>query len=454
MTPGSAACDAVVIGGGFAGLAAATRLAEAGARVLVLEARPRLGGRATAFADPATGELVDNGQHVLFGCYHETFRFLDRVGAAAGVRLQPELRVPFVDAAGGRTELRCPPLPAPLHLLAAVLDWDALGLRDRLSALRLAGPLRRARAGRSEVASPGETVATWLRLNGQSPAICERLWEPLALAALNQSPDEAAARPFVRVLAGLFGDDPRDAAIGLPTRPLHLMYAEPARAFIEARGGAVRTSAQASVLVEGGRLRNVQVGEDRFLARTVVAAVPWYALAPLFVRGAALPPELAATLDRATRLESLPIVTVNLWYDRVVMDEPFLGLHGSSMHWVFDKRAAFGESASHLSAVASGARGLVGLTNDEIVSRAAGEIAGMLPGAAAARLVRGTVIREKRATFSLAPGQPARPGTRTPIAGLYLAGDWIDTGLPGTIESAVVSGHLAAAAALGSGHPA
>ena len=202
------------------------------------------------------------------------------------------------------------------------------------------------------------------------------------------------------------------------------------------------------MLVEGDRLRNVQVGGDRFLARTVVAAVPWYALAPLFVRGAPLPPALEGTLERATRLESLPIVTVNLWYDRVVMDEPFLGLHGSSMHWVFDKRAAFGESASHLSAVASGARELVGQTNDEIVTRAAREIGAMLPRAAGARLVRGTVIREKRATFSLSPGQPARPGTRTPVAGLFLAGDWIDTGLPGTIESAVVSGHWAAEAAL------
>ena len=459
---GPAAFDAIVVGGGFAGLSAASRLADAGARVLVLDARPRLGGRATAFVDRATGEMVDNGQHVIFGCYHETLAFLRRVGAENGVRLQPALRVPFVDVAGGTTELLCPPLPAPLHLVAAVLDWPALGFRDRWSVLRLAGPVRLARRlldheraprrgafALKAVASPGETVETWLRLNGQGDAIRERLWNPLAIAALNQSPAEAAALPFVRVLAGLFGTDSRDAAIGLPSRPLHLMYAEPARAFIEARGGTVRTSAIASVEVDGGRLRGVEVDGDRFLARTVIAAVPWYALSPLVVRTGSVPPELTAALDAATRLESLPIVTVNLWYDRVVMDEPFVGLHGASMHWVFDKRAAFGGSASHLSVVASGARDLVGQSNQALVADAAREIGRALPRAGAAHLVRGTVVREKRATFSLAPGQPARPGTRTVVAGLLLAGDWIDTGLPGTIESAVVSGHRAADEVLG-----
>jgi uncharacterized protein with NAD-binding domain and iron-sulfur cluster len=170
---GSAAFDAIVIGAGFAGLSAGARLADAGARVLVLEARPRLGGRATAFIDRATGETVDNGQHVLFGCYHQTFAFLRRVGAEDRVRLQASMTVPFVDEAGRRSELRCPPLPAPWHLLGGVLDWEALPIRARFSALRLARPIRiaqrQARGARqyAAAASPGETVATWLRLNGQ-----------------------------------------------------------------------------------------------------------------------------------------------------------------------------------------------------------------------------------------------------------------------------------------------
>jgi predicted NAD/FAD-binding protein len=202
MTGGSAAFDAVVIGAGFAGLSAASRLAAAGARHGSLRCS-RGSASTTAFHDRATGELVDNGQHVLFGCYHETFAFLRRVGAEDLVRLQPMMMVPFLDEEGRRSELRCPPLPAPWHLLAGVLDWDALPFGARLSVLRLAGPIRlaqrQARGASRGVASasPGETVATWLRLNGQGREICQWLWYPLAVAALNQSPDEAAASAFV-----------------------------------------------------------------------------------------------------------------------------------------------------------------------------------------------------------------------------------------------------------------
>jgi uncharacterized protein with NAD-binding domain and iron-sulfur cluster len=130
----------VVIGGGFAGLSAAAALAERGARVLVADARAPLGGRATAFRDRETGELVDNGQHVLLGCYRATFEFLRRIQALDRVRVQPSLSVPYVDRAGRRTVLSCPALPSPFHLLAGVLDWDAMPWRDRLSALKLAGP--------------------------------------------------------------------------------------------------------------------------------------------------------------------------------------------------------------------------------------------------------------------------------------------------------------------------
>jgi len=145
-------------------------------------------------------------------------------------------------------------------------------------------------------------------------------------------------------------------------------------------------------------------------------------------------------------MESMPIVTVNLWYDRPVMDDLFVGLPGRQMQWIFDKRRAFGDTASHLSLVTSGAIELTQMGRDELIALAAREVADALPLARTARLVRATVVSERQATFSLAAGQPARPGTRTPIEGLYLAGDWIDTGLPGTIESAVRSGHAAAAA--------
>lgn len=438
--------DVIVIGAGFAGLSAASALAARGARVLVLDARPQLGGRATAFTDRETGELVDNGQHVLFGCYRQTFAFLRRIGAEGNVRVQPSMEIAYIDAAGQRSVLKCPPLPAPLHLLAAVLDWDAIPWGDRLSVLRLALPLRRARRELQRTGSvsadPPGTVTAWLRAHGQGEKLISWLWDPLAVAALNQSPGVASAEPFVRVLAEMFGPDPGAASLVLPTVPLHQMYAEPAREFITARGGGVRAGALARLIVRGGRVAEVDIRGERIEARTVIAAVPWFALRALF--GGQAPEALEDTLACADAMDSMPIVTVNLWYDRPVMDEIFVGLPGREMQWVFDKRLAFGGSASHLSLVSSGAIALTGKSREELTALASAEVAGALPRAREARLLRSTVIREKQATFSLAPGQPARPGTRTPIENLLLAGDWIDTGMPGTIESAVISGHMAA----------
>ena len=448
--------DAIVVGAGFAGLSAAARLTRDGVRVLVLEARARLGGRATAFADRETGELVDNGQHVLLGCYRETLSFLGDIGASEYVRTQPELAVTFVERDGRVSRLQCPALPPPWHLVAGVFRWSALGWSDRVAILRMARPLRsaqRALDGRGEQTSsrsgtnqerPRDTVRDWLVRHGQTPQLRELLWEPLALAALNQPPETADAATFTRVLAEMFGPDPTSAAIVLPTRPLHQMYAEPARAYIERHGGSVRTGATARVHVEDGAVARVFAGGESWTAPAVICAVPWYAL-PGTIDGdvGALQP----TLEAARRTDASPIVTVNVWFDRVVMNEPFVGLPGRLMQWVFDKRAVFGETASHLSLVSSGAADILHWTNPQLVEAALAELREALPPVRDARVVRSTVIREPRATFSLAPGQPPRPSTRTPIRGLFLAGDWIDTGLPATIESAVRSGHLAAEAA-------
>ena len=431
-----------VVGGGVAGLAAATALAEAGERVLVLEARGQLGGRATAFRDRETGELVDNGQHVMFGCYRETFRLLRRVGAEGHVRVQPALEVPYIGPDGTRSVLRCPSwLPSPLHLLGGVFGWDALSWSERLSVLRLAGPLTRAR--RDFRLQAEETVADWLTRYEQRGRLRDWLWEPLAVAALNQAPDEAAAAPFIRVLAEMFGARREDASLVLPLTPLHEMYALPARRYVEARGGEVRLNALARVRIESGRVAGVDVRGVPLAIDRVVAAVPWFALESLLTGDVA---PMASTITAAARMTAKPIVTVNLWYDRPVMDDVFVGLPERQMQWVFDKRQAFGERASHLSLVASGADALVGADTATLVALAAREVAQAIPGATAATLLRGTVIREKRATFSLAPGEPPRPPVATPIGGLVLAGDWIDTGLPGTIESAALAGHEAARA--------
>jgi len=444
--------DVIVIGAGFAGLSAAVRLTRRGARVLVLEARSRLGGRATAFADRDTGELVDNGQHILMGCYRETLAFLRDIGAQDNVRLDPQLAVTMIDRAGRRTRLSCPALPAPLHLVAGILEWEALSWRDRLSVLGMATPLKNARreleGSAVKAASPDETVENWLIRNGQTPRLRELLWDPLALAALNQPPQQAAAPLFSRVLAEMFSDDPRAAAIALPTRPLHLMYAEPAREYIESHGGAVRTGAVSTIVLsaDGGAVAGVRIGGDTVQASQIISSVPWFALAELFDEA---PPALDGVLDRARRMTSSPIVTVNLWFDRRVLDLPFVGLPGRAMQWVFDKSLILGEDSSHVSLVSSGAAEILAETNIELVHRAHQELLDALPDVRAAKLVQATVIREPRATFSLAPGQPARPSTETGLQGFLLAGDWTATGLPATIEGAVRSGNRAADLCIG-----
>jgi len=270
------------------------------------------------------------------------------------------------------------------------------------------------------------------------------LWEPLALAALNQLPSQAAAPSFARVLGEMFGGDARAAAIALPTKPLHAMYAEPARAYIEGHGGTVLTGTPATVRIEGGELAGVASATDRWHPRAVIAAIPWFAIEDLFEGDLS---SLGPLVARARTMVSSPVVTVNLWFDRPLFDEPFIGLPGRTMQWAFDKRPGFGNGAAYLSLVSSGAASLLQRSNAELIALAVQELLEAIPNTRSNQLLRASVVREPRATFSLAPGQPQRPGTQTPIEGLYLAGDWIATGLPATIESAVRSGHRAADAA-------
>jgi len=442
--------DAIIIGGGCAGFSAATALAGSGARVLVVEARPGLGGRATAFTDPETGERVDNGQHILMGCYDATFAFLRRIGAADRVRWQSGLKVPMIDRAGHYSVLSLPALPSPLHFLAGVLTWEALSWSERLSVLRIGagiGPanhLRQGYGGQEAGRHPDSagTVRDWLVKNGQAPRLCELFWEPLALAALNQSIDQAEAVYFIRVLERVFGPDPAAAALVLPAVPLDEMYAEPARTWLAARGSEVRTNAPAKVVIDRQRVTGVRVRDELIEAPVVIATVPWHAFHALFEQS---PIELRETITNASALASLPIVTVNLWFDRAVMNEPLVGLPGRNFQWVFDRRAIVGGAASHLSLTSSGAEAIVAMSNDELAAMALGEVRAAMPEARTAKVQKSIAVREKRSTFSLAADAPPRPQTRTAIQGLFLAGDWIDTGLPATIESAVMSGHLAAA---------
>jgi len=443
----SSVYDVVVIGAGFAGLSAAARLAERGLRVLVLEQGPRLGGRASAFTDKVTGERVDNGQHVLFGCYRDTYTFLRLIGAAELAPLQPRLQLPMVDCGGHIVPLVCPNLPPPWHLLGGILRWKALTLAQRVAVLRVGVVIQRARwRGVDAVVAtmpPGLTVTGWLDQLRQPQAVRDWLWHPLTLAALNQSADVAAAASFVRVVIQLFGPAIEDSAVGLARVPLDEMYAEPARRYIEARGGAVRVKTAARVMIDDdGVVSGVRTPQAEIPCRRVISAVPWFAFDGIWDES--VPAALADIGRAAALMASSPIVTVNLWFDGAVMDEPFMGFVEAPIHWVFNKAAIVGEQTSHLAVVTSGADDLAAADNETVTRITLESLQRVLPRVRGRTLLRSVVVREQRATFSLAPGGPARPGAATSVPGFMLAGDWTNTGLPATIEGAVVSGHRAA----------
>jgi squalene-associated FAD-dependent desaturase len=405
-----------------------------------VEARPTPGGRANAFRDPATGERIDNGQHVLAGCYDETLAFLARIGGLTHLHRPSTLRLTMIDERGWRSDLLFPPLPTPLNLLAGIIAWDALGLADRWAILRAGDALR----GRGTVV-PGENVRQWLRRHHQTPRLCHVFWEPLALAALNQSIDRAAADMFVAVTSRMFSGAPDAATLLVPSVPLDELYVHPSLRFLAERDCRVTTHVKARIVVSDNVVTGVQAGDTQLPATVVICAVPWFALHDVF---APLPRALEPLIADATALGSAPIVTVNLWLEGWTSPEPMVGLPGRTFQWLFNRGAFVGDHQRHVSLISSGAETICALPNDELVAIAWRELTGAFPELRGKSLRHTNVIRERRATFSLQPGGPPRPAVSTPVRGLLLAGDWIDTGLPATIESAVVSGHRAAAAAL------
>jgi hydroxysqualene dehydroxylase len=239
--------DVLIIGGGFAGLAAGVAFSKAGRRVRLLEQRSHLGGRAYSFRDSHTGAVVDNGQHILMGCYHATLQFLEEIGTSSCVRFQPRLAVHFLDRSGRLTALRCPGLPAPWHLLAGVLASNSFDLRQKLEVLRLEYRWRHARNGLE-----GQSVDEWLQSLGQSEALRRNFWDLLCIAALNEDPRIASAVLFERVLRLALFSSPGDSRIGLPRVGLSDCYTQAAATYITSRGGRVETSRSATELLISG----------------------------------------------------------------------------------------------------------------------------------------------------------------------------------------------------------
>jgi hydroxysqualene dehydroxylase len=441
--------DVIVVGGGFAGLAAATRLVEGGARVTLLEKRAQLGGRAYSVTDETTGDVIDNGQHLFMGCYKATRNFLARIGTDDKLRFADKLAVSFVDPARGTTaKLSAPNLPAPLSLLTGLLGFSSLSWRDKLAMLRVAAAFKLPAS--AQPASDWETVDGWLDRLGQSHAARRAFYHPLALATLNDDPRRASAKLFATVLREAFFGTSDDARLAMARVGLSDLYVDDARAWLQARGATVRLDAPVEkIIVADGRARGVQIrGGEKIEADCVIAAVPPAPLVSL-VDG-----ELRAGetwFGGLERLESSPIVSLHVWLDRIVTDEEMIGVVDSPLHWIFNRNRLTDvrdKSASHLSLVVSAARTLVDRPADEIVDVLMRELRAALPAARGASVRQTRVIKERDATIAHpAGGEGYRPRCQSPIAGLFAAGDFVRTGLPATIESAVRAGDDAAALA-------
>jgi zeta-carotene desaturase len=432
--------DVLIIGGGFAGLAAGVALAEAGKRVRLLERKPHLGGRARSFRDPTTGSVVDNGQHLFMGCYHATIQFLETIGTLDRIHFQPRLDVPFLDPDSRLTRLACPDLPSPWHLLAGVLRSESFTLKQKLEILRLGNALR---GGEPGTHPAGETVAAWLSRRGQSEGLQRNFWDLLCIAAMNEDPRIASAELFERVLRLALFTSAADSRLGIAAVGLSECYTAAATAYLEAGGGRVETGRNVKQLrIAEGVCRGVDLADGTAIeAGQVISAVPWLQLAGVLPRDVLDQPFFAAALG----LRPAPIISIHLWFDRPITDLEFAGLRGTTVQWLFNKGRILGTNEPYVSLVLSGAHQHVGRSKEELLVIALLNLGALLPASRKAKLQHSLVIKERLATFSPSPEAEAlRPPAPTPVQGLFLAGDWTATGLPATIEGAVQSGYTAA----------
>jgi squalene-associated FAD-dependent desaturase len=425
----------VVIGGGLAGLAAATALAPRGFQVTVLEARSRLGGRASSFTDVASGQLVDTCQHVSMGCCTNFAHFCRTVGIAHLLRPQPFLY--FLSSDRQLSRFAADALPAPFHLLRSFARAHYLTAGEKL---RIAWGLAHLRRIPSDADPP---FLDWLLHHAQTPRTIERFWGLVLTSALNETPDRMGLRYARKVFLDGFLRHRRGFEVELPAVPLGRLYGPELQHWLDAHDVQVHLNCAAKRLsatptrVQRLELRQGETPE----ADWYLAAVPFDRFLEL------LPPEVVEVhvpFRDLRHLETSPITSVHLWYDRPVTTLPHVVLVGCIGQWVFN-RGAVAPGEHYLQVVVSAARQFRGLGHEEVQRRIVAEFAHLFPPAVPSALLRARVVTEHAATFSAVPEVDRwRPKQATALENLFLAGDWTATGWPATMEGAVRSGYLAA----------
>jgi squalene-associated FAD-dependent desaturase len=429
-----------VVGGGLAGLAAGCALAESGFQVTLFERRPFLGGRASSYQHPGTGEVVDNCQHVLLGCCTNLIEFYRRLRVEDKIRWYDELT--FLEPGGRASVIGASWLPAPLHTAPAFLRAACLSLKDKIA---VGGAM--AALVQNTPADDGETFLSWLLRHNQTEAAIERFWKTILISALNEDLDRVAVSYAAQVVRESFLKSAAAGRMGVPTVPLTELYGT-AAGFIEARGGKVllRSGVEGFRAEPGGV--KLSVAQDEASFDFAVLAASFDALPRL------LPPTSAADPLRESlgHLESSPITGIHLWFDRQISDLDHAVLLDRTIQWMFHKsrllegaEKAMASSGSYVELVVSSSKSLVEKSRQEIIDLALKELREFFPGARDANLVKATVIKEVHATYSPKPGVDAyRPANETVWPRVFLAGDWTATGWPATMEGAVRSGYRAA----------
>ena len=432
----------IVVGGGVAGLSTACALTESGMKVQLVERRGFLGGRACSYRNPGIDETIDNCQHALFGCCTNLIGFYQRIGVADKIHWTQSMTM---IEPGGRRSVLGPSswLPAPLHGLPRLLAADAFTFADKMA-------LGRAFSALLRKADAQKSLGAWLREQGQTKGATERFWRLVIASALNAELDEIALPYAAKVIRELFMNSPEAGAMGVSRVPLSELY-DGAVQFLGERGGEVIFNAgvEAASWDAAARQWQVTTRAGEFAAGNLVIALPFEALGKLIPNLPAA--EGAETLAKqAGQHKHWPICSVHLWFDREVTDLEHAVLLDRTIHWMYNKsRLQPGRKGqgSYLELVISASREFAALSRSEAIALAVRELAEFFPAVAQAKIEKAALVKEVRATFGVWPGvDAARPSSVSPWPNCFLAGDWVQTGWPSTMESAARSGHLAAEA--------
>lgn len=431
--------SALIAGGGVAGLAAAVLLDEAGYDVSLFEKKPILGGRTFSFQDPKTGAVLDNGQHLLIGAYHETFKLLEKVGAKSRVQMKVPTVVPLDFGGGCRGDFKVSNLPPPLGLLGAVLRFPLFSLAEKWQILKLGLALKKIKSGK--IPRPkNQTVREWLLQNGQSENLIKNFWSILVLATINDSVDVVCADLLVEVLLRSYFAGPQDGFLVFPRAGLSEVLVEPVQRYLEMRGQNVVTGlGLKEIKILNNRVQGFVMDDGSTkTADLYVCALPPHRLLNVLPKPFVdARPDLSAIKD----FSFSPIVSINFFYDQDHMPDEFIGASTTTVHWFFNRCKIVNDKSSltHIVGVVSGAHELLNKSKEELIALARADLETLYPGFKKARLEHALVNIERQATVSFSPKSAGQRPKQKILENFYVIGDWTDTGLPATIEGAVRS---------------